>query len=99
MKTKLLKKVRKRFSIEYFPNGRYIYGEFEKTPMVCLIDREDSDNFRYFYVLSRCPKEDAYSFAMKIMKELIIKEYSKYGTRRNKIRRQATDNGQKLWWK
>lgn len=98
MKTKLLKKVRKRFSIEYYPNGRYIYGIFSETPMVCLIDKEDSNNFDYFTV-GIYTKEEVYNILIEKLINIIRKEYSKYGTRRNKIKREKTDNGIKLWWK
>jgi hypothetical protein len=42
MKTKLLKKVRKRYSIIHYPNGVYSYGSFQKGPVTVLRDNIDS---------------------------------------------------------
>jgi hypothetical protein len=47
MKTKLLKKIRKRFSITHYPKGITLFGEYYNHDIFRLSDSEDSYYDRY----------------------------------------------------
>lgn len=103
MKTKLLRKVRKRFQINYYPNG-YDFGSGYETnvPCVALIDTK-------FWTWQSCPiihrellseegsiKELAFKNCLHYLEQVIVNTYDKYGTRRNKKPRKTEE---KLWYK
>jgi len=89
MKVKLLKKIRKRYSINHYPNGIYIYGKFEKGPVTILKDNEDSWRTSW----SNNPKEIAYDTFYNILLKWIQKDYGTF--RKNK----KVIIEEKLWYK
>jgi hypothetical protein len=92
MKVKLLKKIRKSYSIIYFPNG-YHYISDNKT---MILFNHDSDIIQYCIIDGdKVSKDKAYSVLREKLMEVILKKYKKYGTRRLK------KNGdiEKIWYK
>lgn len=89
MKVKLLKKIRKRYSITHYPNGCSLFGEFEEGPITFLEDSQNEWRFKY----TRQSKEEAYIYLYEILLEWIEKDY---GTFRNKRRTITTET---LWYK
>jgi hypothetical protein len=81
MKVKLLKKIRKRYTIAHYPNGRYIYGDWNSYPLTILEDREDS----WRYIISTAPKAEAYAELMVRMRNWIEKDYKTSRKRKNII--------------
>lgn len=88
MKVKLLRKIRKRYTIVHYPNGRYIWGDWYLHPITILEDREDSLR----YVVSNCPKEEAYAELMICMRKWIKRDYKTSRKRKNIIQ-------EILWYK
>jgi hypothetical protein len=72
MKTKLLKKVRKRYSINYYPKGVYLYGNFEKGPITILQDNHNQ--WRGWYSNSS-DKQKALDGLMDELKKWILSDY------------------------
>lgn len=93
MKTKLLRKIRKRYSITYYPNGRYLYGEFDSTPSVVLYDKYEDKYKIEFYPTT---KKIAYDKLYSILCNWIAEDYAFAGKRRVK---QGEVTTEKLWWK
>lgn len=98
MKTKLLRKVRKRFEINYYPNGYDFGGEiYSDHECMIVIDKA-------FCIWSATPirykrnewesKEEAYDECYKQLLSLIRNIYYDKGTRRNKKLKKAEE---KLW--
>jgi hypothetical protein len=71
MKVKLLKKIRKRYSITHYPNGLYIYGDFCEGPQTILKDSEND----YRWDRSILLKKDAYEKLYKILLSWIEEDY------------------------
>lgn len=94
MKTKLLKKIRNRFSIEFYPNGKYIFQRFEERPIIFFEDKGNKWNSFWWYVGVLYTKEEAYGLAYKKLKDTIQKEYSHLRSRKKK-----NINSVSLWWK
>lgn len=90
MKVKLLKQVRKRFAIVYFPNG---FGHYSDKQIMVLF--ENDDVMQHINVNDVNTKSKAYDTLYSYLKDLILKRYKKYGVRR------LNKNGQieKLWHK
>lgn len=89
MKVKLLKKIRKRYSITHYPNGVFLAGDFYKGPITILEDSESS----YSWESSILEKEVAYKKLYKILLSWIQKDYGTFKSRRHKI------TSEKLWYK
>ena len=89
MKTKLLRKIRKRYDITHYPNGRYLWGEFEKDALTILSDNQDS----WRYKISTKDKKEAYDALYEILLKWIEKDYGNLRSKRSKIVEE------KLWWK
>ncbi len=87
MKIKLLKKIRKRYSIIYYPNGKYFWSGFFDKPVTVLDDRTD----KWRWKASDKPKEDARKELYEKLVQWIREDYSHL--RKNKI------TEEKLWWK
>lgn len=87
MKVKLLKIIRKRYSITHYPNGRYFSGDYVDYPVTVLEDKEDS----WRYKISSSPKEEAYKELLERMRVWIEKDY-KISRKRKNIKEE------KLWW-
>jgi hypothetical protein len=81
MKVKLLKKIRKRYSIVYYPNGVYLYSEFVKGPLTMLTDNGDSWRCK----LSSSTKSEAYDQLYKHMLHWIEQDYGKFRSKKTKI--------------
>jgi len=85
MKTKLLKKIRKRYSIILYteikdPNS-WLYKV--ETPFYRVIDKDDLANTKLFYTY-----EEAYCYLRKLIR---LEYYSS-------IKRNRGDKGQKVWY-
>lgn len=90
MKVSLLKKVRKKYAIIYYPNG---FGHYSDKKIMILF--EDDDVLQHININDVLTKELAYTELFNKLKETILKKYRKYGTRR------LDKNGkvEKLWHK
>jgi hypothetical protein len=109
MKVKLLKKIRKRFDIIHFPNGKVIDGEHYDYNIFQLVDNNDS-GFNWhsdrYAQLGEKPGgkmwcEDIFNTekeCIDFLKERIVKylrnEHSALGSKRKKL-----NNGIKVWYK
>ena len=100
MKTKLLRKIRKRFEINYYPNG-YDFGSGYETNAQCVVLIDKSFwNFRSSPIIYRefiggnVTKEEAFEYCLYYLQDIIIEKYDSYGTRRNKESKKTTE---KLW--
>lgn len=89
MKVKLLKKVRKRYSITHYPNGVYLYGDFWEGPLTMLVDSENN----YSWESSMLEKEVAYKKLYKILVSWIQRDYGIFKSKRHKI------TSEQLWYK
>ena len=74
MKTKLLKKVRSRYSITYYPKGVIIGNTFLEGPITALGDSKDSWRIKYTFL----PKQEAYVELYSVLVKWIRKDYSPY---------------------
>jgi hypothetical protein len=80
MKAKLLKKIRKRFSIVHYPEGLYIYQEFFKGPATALIDTEN-----YFFTeYSFKEKQEAFNELYAKLQIMIQRNYGTFRSARKK---------------
>jgi hypothetical protein len=89
MKVKLLKKIRKRYSIEHYPNGVFLWGDFEKGPLTLLRDNERSYRLDFCY----SEKTKAYRELHKILLRWIEKDYGPFKSKKSKI------TSETLWYK
>jgi hypothetical protein len=89
MKVKLLKKIRKRYSIIHYPNGVYLGDRFWEGPITCL--RDNTNEWRLQTSFS--PKERAYSILYNHMLYWIEKDYGPFKSRNRKI------TSEQLWYK
>ena len=89
MKVKLLKKIRKRYSIAYYPKGVYLYGDFVKGPVTLLEDRNDSWRWK----MSDKVKEQAYKQLYDILIRWIEQDYGPSKNKKIKI------TSEQLWYK
>lgn len=89
MKVKLLKKIRKRYSITHYPNGVYLYGDFWEGPLTRLVDSENDYNWES----SILEKKAAYKKLYKILLSWIQRDYGTFKSRRHKI------TSEQLWYK
>jgi hypothetical protein len=88
MKTKLLKKVRKRYSIIHYPNGVYLYGSFQKDPVTVLRDNLDS----YKGLSLPGEKDIAFNVLYDHLKKWISQDYKR--ARKRKVKTIE----EKLWY-
>lgn len=89
MKVKLLKKIRKRYSIIYYPNGVYLDNDFYDGPITLLYDKQND----YRTKISSAHKEQAYGLLYEMLLKWIEKDYSKYRKRKKNIIEEI------LWYK
>jgi hypothetical protein len=89
MKVKLLKKIRKRYSIIYYPNGVYLDNDFYDGPITVLYDTQND----YRTKISSAHKEQAYGLLYGMLLKWIKKDYSKYRKRKKNIIEEI------LWYK
>jgi hypothetical protein len=89
MNIKLLKKVRKRFTITHYPKGVYIAGEFYEGPIVFLYDK---DNPRYGYHIRRVSELYSIQEAISKLKDIILVKLKNEGygkAKRNRINKKG----------
>ena len=89
MKVKLLKKIRKRYSITHYPNGVFLWGDFYKGPITLLTDSYDD----YRYQSSNLEKVEAYQKLYKDLIYWIEKAYGPFNSKKKKI------TSETLWYK
>lgn len=89
MKVKLLKKIRKRYSIIYYPNGVYFYDDFFEGPITVLYDSESE----YRTTLSTLEKPKAYQKLYSTLLKWIEKDYGPFKNKKKKIISET------LWYK
>ena len=87
MKVKLLKKIRKRYSITHYPNGYYIGGTWCDNEFTILDDSEDP----WRYKINYSSKENAYKELVVLLREWIEEDYRISRKRKN-------NQKQKLWF-
>jgi hypothetical protein len=99
VKTKLLRKVRKKFEINYYPNG-YDFGDYE-TNNECVAVINKSVWFgspivdHPFFISNDTSKDEAYKKCYELLVEFIMWYYASKGTRRNKKLEKTTE---KFWY-
>lgn len=89
MKTKLLKKVRRRFQILYYPNGQKLRFGGTLCPHYEVIDRRNKYNNQSFYIHYKGEEKRIFEEAYRYLLTIIKKEYApktKYPVK-------------KVWWK
>jgi hypothetical protein len=86
MKVKLLKKIRKRYSITYYPTGVENNG-WIKGPLCVLSDHNNLFQYRYIFG----EKSISYKHSWDLMREWIRKDYKTEKKRR-------TYTSEKLWF-
>jgi len=89
MNIKLLKKVRKRFTITHYPKGVYIAGEFYEGPIVFLYDK---DNPRYGYHIRRVSEFCSIQLGISELKGIILEKLINEGygkAKRNRINKKG----------
>lgn len=106
MKTKLLKKVRKRFSIVYLPNGFVLDGVHFDYNLYRLVDSDDVQGFRDMYA-ELGETDGSGRFGCRIfatekecidyLKGLIIERLKSEGYTGSKERR-LTKSNRKVWY-
>jgi len=89
MKVKLLKKIRKRYSIVYYPNGVYFYDEFFEGPLTVLYDSENE----YRTKTSSVAKQEGYKQLYTLLLKWIEKDYGPSKSKKAKI------TSETLWYK
>ena len=89
MKIKLLKKIRKRYTIIHYPNGIYIGGDLYKGPLTILDDKQNSWRFKTSYL----PINIAYQNLYQNMMHWIGQDYGPFNSTTRKI------TSEKLWYK
>jgi hypothetical protein len=89
MKVKLLKKIRKRYSITHYPNGAFMWDDFYEGPITLLEDKNSSFRLE----ISHSTKPEAYDRLYKIMLEWIERDYGPFRSKRIKI------TSEQLWYK
>ena len=89
MKVKLLKKIRKRYSITHYPNGIYLGDRFWEGPLTCLLD--NTNEWRLKTHFSR--KEEGYKALYKHMMYWIEKDYGPFKSKSRKV------TSEQLWYK
>lgn len=104
MKTKLLRKVRKRYSITYEEDSTFYkdvaYGTYD---IMFLRDNESCYRYRATFV-GKAPsknhkcfetKEEAFKYCHSLLCKWMLSDYSNYGVRRNAVRKLKKE---KLWY-
>lgn len=104
MKTKLLKKARKRFAIIHYPNGYTLDGTLFDVDVVVLTDEEDAgyrtryvqinpiEGDRPFCDRSATSVEEATDMLKKMLINRLREENKHMGSKRNKLKKT------KLWY-
>jgi hypothetical protein len=90
MKVKLLKKIRKRYSITHYPNGVFLYGDFEEGPVTLLTDHKSC---YAAWSISRGEKSKAYKELYAKLVRWIEKDYGPFNSKKRKI------TSETLWYK
>lgn len=91
MKAKLLKKIRKRYTIVYWPNGVFLSGDFYEGPLLRLEDTNSMFRDCNIYITKKVSKEQAYDILYERLLDWIQQDYGTFRSRRVKI------VSEKLW--
>jgi hypothetical protein len=92
MNIKLLKQVRKRFTITYYPDGFWLRDTFFKGPCVLLWDKENSFGYDISPINDIFTTQDATNhFKDKIIKRLANEGYG------NAKKKRINNKGIQLW--
>lgn len=78
MKVKLLKKIRKRYSMIHYPDGVYMFDDFQKGPLTILKDNRNDWRFKSSFM----PKEKAYNYLHGFLMYWIEKDYGPFKSKR-----------------
>jgi hypothetical protein len=89
MKVKLLKKIRKRYSITHYPNGCFMWGSFQKGTITLLTDKNDSWRWEGSWI----GKEEAYGEMYSKLLKWIQQDYGTFKSAKLKI------TSEQLWYK
>jgi hypothetical protein len=89
MKVKLLKKVRKRYTITHYPNGLYMDTSFYRGPQTLLVDNYND----WRMSTSQLPRKEAYEVLYLRMIDWIQKDY---GPSKGRLKKLTSEN---LWYK
>jgi len=89
MKVKLLKKIRKRYSITHYPNGCYLFGEFEEGPITFLEDSQNEWKSKW----TKQRKKEAYKHLYTTLLQWIEEDYGTFRSNRKTIIKET------LWYK
>ncbi len=92
MKVKLLKKIRKRYEIKYWPNGLFIDGDYYSGPIMRLVDLNSMFRECTYRIAEPLSKEEAYNLLYERLLTWIQQEYGTFKSRRRKI------TSEKLWY-
>ena len=90
MKTKLLKKVRKRYSITYYPKGANFFGHVFTKPVTILTDADDE----WRSELLHGGKPEAFEGLHQILVRWIKKDYAT-----TKSKKSQKLPSEQLWYK
>lgn len=85
MKVKLLKKIRKRYIIKYWPNGVFLSGDFYEGPILRLEDTNSMFRECNIRLSSNVSKEQAYDLLYEKLLTWIQQEYGTFRSRRVNI--------------
>lgn len=104
MKTKLLKKVRRRFTIMHYPKGRRLWNNFFEANLFYLQDNKSSFNSQFVQVVEE-PKQSIHigrnfsneQDAINHLKNKIIKILKSEGYGNSKEQK-AKLAAKKVWW-
>ena len=89
MKVKLLKKVRKRYVITYYPKGVALYDNWHEGPLMVL---KDTNNSWRTIAWEHDTKEELFNHAFERLKIWITRDYKKDYKRNKKV------ISEKLWY-
>lgn len=92
MKARLLKRIRKRYEIRYWPNGLFIDREFYSGPLLRLVDHNSLYRDFTYSIGSKLTKEDAHKAAYEKLLMWIQQDYGTFKSKRVKI------TSEKLWY-
>jgi hypothetical protein len=89
LKTKLLKIIRKRYSITHYPNGYVKGGYFYEGPLTTLTDSLNDNRLK---VMSSNNKKDSREQLMKTLMRWIEDDYGMFNSKKRKVQ------PEKLWY-
>ena len=106
MRVKLLKRVRERCSIVYYPNGyKYFHKGCEAYIPPCILITDNhwshitthSTIWKYYRMDGGQNKAEIFKISCHVLKEHILAIYSHHGTRRIKRKEENYNKSEVLW--